>query len=329
MKRIKQLINNIRILWHGLFHGLSKADKIITTQASSHDSLIEVIQQNVVNENVFSDMLKENVTQEVKETVDSYYRVFKKSNEFDTSSIRIIGEDENGLIFAPVERLKKKTIGDFIKHPPIFNPDNANIITIQDNFHLEDYHNTTETLFEYDTTLTVKRDNFIPRFKIDKLVKKMVVRECENNNVLVDLYLPSEASQFGKIDAIVIANIYRYMSNKIYTSDLTDLLEIEWVSNKAWNTEDLKHFKYKVNNLIGINKFSGSLVLTYFCNIIENGTDLTEKYKTKELDEKYAKNAPKKKIIDVFTLERNLKKEINENKEINLNNLTKNKIELN
>ena len=86
-------------------------------------------------------------------------------------------------------------------------------------------------------------------------------------------------------------------------------------------------FKYKVLNLIGINKYDGSIVLTYLCEIIEDGKDLTEKYKTKELDEKYAIEAPKKETIDIFTYERKLKRDKEKNN-IDLNNLTSSKIEI-
>lgn len=321
---LKKIYYNLKLIWHGLFYGMSNAEKIINTPSAMSSDGIEIIQQKS-NGGVFADMLEKKQTQQVKETVDAYYRIYKEANKFDTSSIKIIGEDENGIIFAPITKLKKKTVADFINHIPVFNPDNAKIRTIQDNRHLEDNYNINPAyLFKYETILTVSRDNFTPRFEIDKLVKKMVVRECEGNMALVDLYLPSEASQFGKTDAIVISNLHSLMSEKKYKSDLTDFTEFEWVSDHAWNTEDLKLFRYKVNALIGINKYDGSIVLTYLCEIINDGQDLTEKYKTKELDEKYLLEAPKQDIIDIFTYERKLNKEKNKLTEIDINNLNNN-----
>ena len=91
------------------------------------------------------------------------------------------------------------------------------------------------------------------------------------------------------------------MDNKIYKSDLTDFVEFEWFSDKAWNSDDICHFQYKVNELIGINIFDGNIVLSYICDVVYDGVDLTEKHKTKELDEKYAIEAPKRDDIDVFT----------------------------
>ena len=210
-----------------------------------------------------------------------------------------------------------------MKHPPIFNPDNLRVRTIQDNKHLEDKYNSNASQhFKYETTLKVFRDDFTPRFEIDKIVKRMVVREYTKNKVLLDLYVPSEASQFGKIDAIIISNLHTLRKEKCYKSDLIDFVGFEWFSDKGWNTEDICLFKYNVEDMIGINIFDGSIVLTYVCEVIENGKDLTEKYKTKELDEKYRIEAPKTDKVDIFAYARKIDRDKNKkNKEIDLNNL--------
>jgi hypothetical protein len=217
-----------------------------------------------------------------------------------------------------------------MQHPPVFNPENLKIRTIQDNKHLEDKYNYNPAfLYKYETTLKVLRDNFTPRFEIDKIVKKMVVREYSNNFALVDLYIPSEASQFGKIDAIVISNLHSLKKEKRYKSDLTDFLGFEWFSDKGWNTDDICLFKYEVINLNEINLFDGSFILTYYCRIIEDGKDLTEKYRTKELDEKYLMETPKSDKVDVFTYARKIERDKQKkNNEIDLDNLSTTKIKL-
>lgn len=324
---LKKIIANFKIFFHSLFYGMSRADKIINGPAGSSDG-VEVIQQQQGGGGVFADMLEEKQTQQVKETVDAYYRVYKESDNWDVSGIIITSEDESGVTFSGINTVKKKNKSDFMPHIPIFNPDDFKVRTIQDNNHLEDNTNTSISLFKYDTTLIIHRDNFTPRFYIEKLVKKMVVRELgmQNNKeiALVDLYLPSNASQFGKIDAIIIANLMQLLENKIYKSDITDFTGIEWYSNKAWNSDDLCHFSYTKPNLIGINKYDGSIVLTYFCEVVLNGKDLTEKYRTKELDEKYLIEAPKRENIDIFTYSRHIERKKNKEKKgsnIDLENL--------
>ena len=150
----------------------------------------------------------------------------------------------------------------------------------------------------------------------------MVVRE-NGDRAYVDLYLPNEASQFGKIDAILIANLNRIWKENDTRSDLTDFKEMWWYSDKAWNSDDICLFKFDDIHFKGINVFNGSFVLTFDCNVVENGTDLTEKYKTKELDYKYETEAPKENAVDLFALHRRNKRmeEKNIKNTIDLNNM--------
>ena len=94
---LKKIYYNLKLIWHGLFYGMSNAEKIINTPSAMSSDGIEIIQQKS-NGGVFADMLEKKQTQQVKETVDAYYRIYKEANKFDTSSIKIIGEDENGII---------------------------------------------------------------------------------------------------------------------------------------------------------------------------------------------------------------------------------------
>ena len=327
---IKKIWYKLKLFWHGLFYGMSGAEKVFKGAIKTYEG-IEVSQQQMGG-SVFADLLEEKQTQQVKETVDAYYRIYKESNKYDTSSLIMDIDHETGeIVFHNTDKLKKKTKADFIQCPSIFNPDNFNVLTIQDNKHFEDNYNTNPAfLYKYETTLKVFREEFTPRFELDKIVKKMVVRECNNDKTLVDLYIPCEASQFGKIDAIIISNLYTLMNEKKYKSDIIDFIGFEWFSDKAWNTEDIRFFKYNVIDLIGINIFDGSFVLTYYCNIVDNVTDLTEIHKTKELDEKYLTEAPKRDDIDIFTYSRKIDRDKEKkNKEIDLDNLTTTTIKLN
>lgn len=320
----KKIIGYIKIFWHSIFYGMSGADSIINGPPTI-SSGVEVMQQKSAIGGVFADMLEEKQTQQVKETVDAYYRVYLESGKWDTSQIVILSESEDGIVFGGTTNLKKKTVSNFMKHPPVFNPDELNIRTIQDNFILGGNNITTNSLYNYETTLKCYRDEFTPRFQIEKIVKKIVVRKLTEKTVIVDLYLPADASQFGKIDAIVISNLYSMMDSREYKSDLTDFTHFEWVSNKAWNCDDIHLFKYKVHSLVGMNKYDGNIILSYVCNIEKDGENLTLSKKTKELDEKYAIEAPKRDDIDIFTYSRHVERK---KEKIDINNLQNQKMTL-
>lgn len=331
MKFLKNIKQKGVFLWHSLFHGMSGAEKAILSPKSD-DNQIGVVQQ-IGGGGVFADMLEQKETQQVVEMRDKYYRVYKESDNYDTSTITIVSEDENGVVFGNTNGLKKKTKGDFIKHPPVYNPNNLQLRTIQDNKHIEkkksllsinessdSINELIATANDFDVTLTIERDGITPRFFLEKYTKKIVVFE-NNNRAIVDLYIPSEASMFGKIDAMLIANLHRMKEEKTLKSDLTDIIGFEWYSDKAWNTGDVCLFKYDDIKFIGIDIFDGSFVLSFDCNVVENGRYLAEKFITKELDEKYATEAAKSDVIDIFAYNRKLDRDKSKKQDVDVNNL--------
>ena len=330
MKFLNKIKFNLEVIWNSFFRGLGNADSIIKGSPKTSDGDIGVVQQIGVG-GVFDDMLQQKETKQVVETRDKYYRVYKESEKWDTSSIKIIGEDENGVIFGNTDGIKKKTKLDFMKHPPVYNPEGLQLRVIQDNKQIQKTNSILsinerfdneilKSINDFDVTLTITRDEFTPRFFIEKYTKRIVVRE-NGERAIVDFYLPLDASQFGKVDAILIANLHKIKDENIINSDLTDFISIEWFSDKAWNSDDVCLFKYDDIKFIGIDIFDGSFVLSFDCNVVENGKYLAEKYCTKELDEKYSKEESKVENVDIFTWSRKIERNKNKKEEIDVENL--------
>ena len=238
MKILDKIKANLQLFWHSIFRGMAAADTVIKAPVGS-DKSVEIVQQ-VNGGGVFSDMLQEKETQRVVEMRDKYYRVYKEADNWDASHITIISEDESGVTFGNIDSVKKKTKLDFMKHPPVCNPENLPLRTIQDNKQIQKQNNLisgynvvfdpdllSNGLTDYETTLTIERDGITPRFFIEKYAKKMVVRE-NNGRAFVDLYLPSQASQFGKIDAILVSNLHQMFKERTKKSDITDIISFQW-----------------------------------------------------------------------------------------------------
>ena len=333
MKLINNLKGKFQLFWHSLFRGMAAADTVIKAPVGS-DHSVEIVQQ-VNNGGVFDDMLQQKETQRVVETRDKYYRVLKEADKWDASNITIVGEDENGVTFGNIDSVRKKTKTDFMKHAPVFNEGQLPIRVIQDNKIFQKKNNLisgynavfdpdilSQGLTDYDTTISIERDGITPRFFLEKYAKRVVVRTTAENRVNVDLYFSIYASQFGKIDAILVSNLYRIFEEKNFRSDLTDFVSIEWYSDKAWNSDDVCLFKYDDIKFTDINVFDGNFVLTFDCNVVNDGTDLSEKFKTKELDEKYANEDAKQEAVDIFAAVRREKRlEEKKNKEVDIDNL--------
>ena len=283
-----------------------------------------------------NDLLEQKVTKEVEELREKHYRIIKEADKYDPSTIKMSFDEDGNPIFIDTDHISKKTYADFMKHPPVFNENDIPIRIIQDNKtfqrknsilnHDENPNDDLYVplgLYDYDTTLTIIREKYTPRILIDKFVTKIVVRQYSGSErAFVDFYLPTTASQFGKIDAILISNLYSMFENKNYRSDLTDFDGIEWYSDKAWNSDDMCFFKYDDVNLVDINVFDGSFVLTFDCHIVSDGKSVVDKYMTEEMDNKYENLEAKTNSIDLFSgaLDRRNKKIEEKNKEINLEN---------
>lgn len=330
MSFIRKLKNDAIILWHSLFYGLRAADSLIHEQTSGEDGV--EINKQVKPSGPYADMLENKMTKEVEEVRDKMYRVYREANKFDRGTLSLEeetiineeGKEETILTFTG--NVKKKTKVDFMKHPPVYEKDGYILRVIQDVKHMSksssfapDFDSLSTSLYDYDTNLTIERD-FIPRFEIEKFAKKIVVMtRGTSDRDEIHLYLPSEASQFGKIDAILIANLHRMLREKNYRADITDFKTISFYTDHAWNCEDMCEFKYDDIKLIDIVMYDGSFVLVFDAHIVYDGIDLVKKYRTKELDEKYKYQSPKIDGVGIEAAARRAKKD--ENNEIDFGNI--------
>jgi hypothetical protein len=317
---------NSRILWHSIFYGMKAADDVVKKQTSGEDG--QEINQQVKPSGVFADMLEQKVTKEVEEMRDKYYRVLKEADKYSAKDITLTeetiindeGKEETVLTFKG--GVKKKTKEDFMQRPPVYEVEGTSVLLIQDVKQIEK-HSMFEAyiptgLYDYDVNITVERD-FTPRFEIEKFAKRLVIRKGnDSNRSFIDMYLPTQASQFGKIDAILISNLYTIFKERNFRMDFTDFDKLSFVTEHAWNCEDMCECSYDDIKLIDSNIFDGSFVLTFDAHVIEEKKDLTEKFKTKDLDEKYKYRSPKGNTVDIFAADRRAK----ENNEIDIDNMS-------
>lgn len=304
MRWIRKAYMYARFLWDSLFMGMSAADSIIKAPPVNGSAPESVRQQEA--DGVFSDFLKGKETEQTVEMRDKMYRVMRESEKYDVSDIvvRINGED-NDMEFITPHHLRRKTKADFANHADVLNPEGYMIRTIQDNRKGESHSmfsiEVPTDAYDFVTTISVERDGITPRFPIEKYTKRVVVRVTDENKSLIDMYLPYDSSQFGKVDAILVSNLHGMMESGRLVNDITDFTEISWYSDKAWNSEDLCLFKYRIVKPLRIAVFDGSFVLTFSCECTVDGKYVGEKYETSALSAKYAKRETKSSTIDMST----------------------------
>lgn len=274
----RTLYLNIRIFWYSIFVGMKSADEKtmgVTKDGNITDNSVE---EHISEDGLYADLLKGEVTQEVMEMRDSNYRGYKASFDF-----KYIG---NGNV------MKK----DNMTTPKlnVYNPDDLRIVLIQDNKLIVQgiVEGSGDAEREGDKvenkndkfSLTIERDVF-PRFLLEKYIKKIVVRQGEKTKV--DLYCSTYARQFMPTDSLFITELKNIYEKKIKPSDTIDIESIEFVTEACYGSKDIVFFKFGDMVFESINMYDGNFVITYSAYPICDGLDLTEQYRTEEMDRKY------------------------------------------
>ena len=305
----KKLRLDFALFFHGLFRGLRSADAAMLSQVSGEDGDDQEISHKLEINNVYNDLLQEKKTQEVMETIDMSYRVAREANQYDVTLIGDLGDDAVGSDKMLSAIAVKKVAIKFDKHPELFNERGYHVTLIQDNKLIPKSGNFNATLKDFVEAINtngndwvplieVNYDGFTPRFTLAKYATKVVVRETKAGKKKIDLYLPSEAGQFTKTDAILIAELHRIMDNGLKKTDFLDISELSFVTDKAFGTEDYIQYVFKALKFNKISIFDGYFVLTF--NVSEVSTfDIVESHKTKSLDKKYEEMAPRKDGISI------------------------------
>ena len=321
IKFFKKLKLNLTLFFHGLFQGLRSADATMLSQVSGEDGDDQEISHRLEINSVYNDLLREKKTQEVLETIDMSYRVAREANQYDVTLVGDLGDDSVGSEKELSAIAVKKVAMKYDKHPEVFNEKTYHITLIQDNKKIQKVNNfsmTAEDLKEaintnggdYVSLIDIKYNGFTPRFALQNFVTKVVVRETKAGKVKLDLYLPTEAGQFTKTDAILIAELHRIMDNNLKKTDFLDIQAISFTTDKAFGAEDYIWYNFAFLKFKKISIFDGSFVLTFEVGGTQS-VDIVEEHKTDSLTKKYEEMAPKNdgiSIEDVGAIERREKK---------------------
>ena len=304
----KRVTRNVRMFVVGFFYGMKGADTTMMSPVSSDGE--EVTKKIEKGGNVYQEMLNEQETQQVKETRDANYRVYREADKYDVNVTGMGVDDDNEELRASAT----KKIGHDKPRTAVYETKWYKPIIVQDARIFE--NDTTVKAQEAETGEQIKDDSTnifsvkypdgeFPRHKIENYLQRVVVRQSKKSaQTRVDLYFSIYARQFWKQDSLFIAELNRIFKLNTKHSDILDIEELSFVTNKAFGIDDL--YKITLTNLVyrETNIFDGNFVLEFECQF--NKEDLTEKYRTKELDEKYEKQAPKHDGIAIDVLMRHI-----------------------
>ena len=316
MKFLKKIELSLRLFFHGLFFGLRNADATMMQQTSGGDEQ-EVNHKIMLTDNVFDDLLQQKETQQVVEMRDKNYRVYRESDKYD---VTVTGMDVDGANFDDEESelhavaVKKANIDE--PRTKQYETKNYKIVLVQDSREYENDIETKQKEGESGTVIDDKstlifevsyKDDIIPRFYIERYIQKLVLKENKSGKKRVDLYFSQYARQFMKQDSLFVAELHRILDGKSPKSDVLAVEKLSFVTDKAYGAEDLHRITLTDFVFKKICQYDGSFVIEFEC--VADDEDVVAKYRTKELDEKYATQATKRTATDINAISRKMDKE--------------------
>ena len=289
---IEKIYNKIRSFFFYIFWGLKSADKIAFGTKEDSSNAGTVLEQQNEQNSVYKDLLKGEVTQEVKELRHEMYFSERKSHKY-----KYIG---NGVV------TKKNEIFDY--PGKIDKTDGFPLQILQPN--IEDTGTLSENLSEADYriknkkefTIDIERD-FIPRFRLEEFTNKLVVKRINENAVMLDFYTPIYKSQFNTIHKLFLKELEKIYMGDV-RSDVIDFKQVEFISFRAFGTDDLKKYTYNNIEFDNILIFDGHYVIKFTADIVNDGEDLINEFYCKEEEEKSRMHAPRNEngqTIDFLT----------------------------
>jgi hypothetical protein len=273
IKKIKRKIYNIL---YSLPFGMKGAEDEMLSQKSSLNTDNVGVHQ-VINENRLSkDLLKGEVTQQVEELRYRDYKVSRESKKY-----KYLGE---GIA------VKKDLI---INSTRLIQENKLMVKTVSEELNRVDKE--TYAIDEY--TLKIVYDSF-PKFKLEKYCNYFEI--VDNKLILRFETTPS----VGKIDTYSFIKEIEYMfDNMSKENDYTKLNMVKFVTYNCIGEDDLIEYTLQDLRLNNIEKIDKEYRLTFSYNFIVRN-DLTEKFYSKTMDEKYQNKEKKELVLDLSNQER-------------------------
>lgn len=293
---MKKIWLKIRLFLFYLFNGMKNANDIAFTGNQDTDggngSSIE--QQKEV-QSVYKDMLRGELTEEVKELRHEMYFAERASKKYvyagNGRAVRLNNimayngslEMSDGLDVLLVQD-NTENIGTLLDYE---------IYNIGDKVELgEKAKGDLNNVLSRKFTININRD-FIPKFKLENYTTKIVVKPLNDKQSILDLYVSSYVKQFDNVHKLFIKQIENIYCGDI-KNDILNFNELDFITYNAFGVDDL--LNYTFNNIVfeNIIKHDGSYVLRFIADNILFGKDLLEEMYHEQTAIKNKEHTPRK-----------------------------------
>lgn len=289
---MKRLFYELKLFFISLFGGMKAADEILTSsnkEISVGDGT--VTEQKTEQQNLYAALLKGEVTQEVKDLRYEMYESVRQAKDWEVKGYTGVAVKKNKML---------------VKTPmKIDEEDGLKVILIQDNkiyyqgqdSSVENAQKLVKVRTEADADHTFKATHeYHVRHKIETYAKKLVVKQTgEENKFKLDFYLSEYPIENDPRAVYVVKELESLYKSGSRTSDLTDLITLTFTTDKAYGDDDWKIYDFKMKEYIGIKKFDGNYIISFYASLPNGVEDVTKDFNDEESVKKFKEKAPRKK----------------------------------
>ena len=98
--------------------------------------------------------------------------------------------------------------------------------------------------------------------------------------------------EYDRTSRMFLSELKRVIKNP-RISDMIEISGVGFTTYKSIGVKDFHQYQYKITGFDKVVEFNGHYVIKFKADVIVNGEYLLEKYRLKELDEKYSKKESK------------------------------------
>ena len=297
---MKKFWYKLKIFFNSFFWGLRSADDELTTSTKDATGEGSTITQKQEQKSVYADLLKGEVTQEVKELRHEMYYAERRSHDY--------------IYNGGGHAAKLNKVFDY--EGKIENSDGHRVELVQDNEQdaasYEDYgididkkgedYSTIkmEDIASKSYRIKIKRD-FVPRFKLEEYTKKVVVKAFEDNKKILDIYVSKYEIPFDRRSRIFVNAVESIYMGDI-RSEIIDFQGLAFITKNAYGADDLIFYEFSDFEFKDIIDFDGNYVIRFLCTCLSSGEDLIEEFYDETAAKKSEEHAPREgATIDVAT----------------------------
>lgn len=298
MNFIKKVKNKIILFFNSLIYGMKNTEEIVFHNNKNNIDGNTSIIKEVEDHSVAKALLRGEITQEVEELRYRTYLVDKESKNYKYYSPTLAIKNN--------DRLYKDIIYD--------TSDGLEIITSQynDDISNEGWNKYLDNVVKLskkkkisyndvkagvrgnvNKRIHIQRD-FIPRFKLENFITRIDIKKYDENHMILDLFFSKYPMDDTYISKGFINELEKIKNGN--RSEIVDFNTLEFTTNHAYMLPDLVKFAFRNIRFIEIKEFDGHYIMRFKANFVKQETDLTKKYYSKTMDDKY-KNKVKKEVI--------------------------------